>query len=92
MREEILNIVYDSIRFLNKTELKDLDEDTPLYAFEGTLSSIELVMLLADIETSIYEKFNKKIVIADKRAMSRTNSPFKDVKNLTDYLEIKLKR
>lgn len=92
MRDQILKIIYDSIKYLDKPEIKDINEKTSLYGFDGELSSLELVMLLADIEISIHEKLGKDIIIADGRAMSQTNSPFRDVKNLADYLVIKLKR
>ncbi|BEJ61171.1 hypothetical protein B10172_11930 [Campylobacter jejuni] len=33
------------------------------------------------------KKFNKEIILADEKMMSSRNSPFKDVKTLTEFIE-----
>jgi hypothetical protein len=89
MRNKILNIIYSSLQYLNESRDKEgfniLSEDTKLYP--ENLSSIELVMLLADIELSLFESINKDIILADGKAMSMTNSPFNSVKSLANYIE-----
>jgi len=93
MKEKTLNIVISSVKFLNEylesEYLKEPTEKTLLYG-SGTISSLNLVMLLSDIEKTIKKEMGKSIVIADDKAMSSINSPFKDVKSLANFIISKL--
>jgi len=50
------------------------------------LDSRGLVNFLSDLEYRLAEKFNREIVLASERAMSRSRSPFRDVESLTEYV------
>ena len=93
MKEKTLNIVISSVKFLNEylesEYLKEPTEKTLLYG-SGIISSLNLVMLLSDIEKTIKKEMGKSIVIADDKAMSSINSPFKDVKSLANFIISKL--
>lgn len=52
----------------------------------GTLDSLGLVNFLADLEYRIDQEFDREVVLASDKAMSRKRSPFRDVDALTDYL------
>lgn len=90
MKEEILTILLeqcveigkeDNIKnFLNPTI------DTKLFHSDGNLDSLGLVRFISDVEEKIDEKFNKDILIADEKAMSRRSSPFISVGTLCDYI------
>ena len=43
-----------------------------------------LVNLIADIEEALAEKFDASIALADEKAMSAKNSPYRNVDSLTD--------
>lgn len=64
--------------------LKSPSADTPLYGEGGALDSMALVNLIADVEESLSEKFNVSIALADEKAMSARNSPYRSVRSLTD--------
>lgn len=91
MREKILNIIFSAIKELNEQleneNLKNPTEETKLYGINGNLKSIDLVTLIADIESKISENLGKEIILADERAMSQERSPFLSVKTLADYIE-----
>ena len=64
--------------------VKSPSADTPLYGEGGALDSMALVNLIADVEESLSEKFNVSIALADEKAMSARNSPYRSVRSLTD--------
>ncbi len=57
-----------------------------IFGAAGGLDSLGLVNFLADLEYRIAEVFGREIVLASERAMSRSQSPFRDVAALTDYI------
>ena len=89
MRNEILQVILDSVASINET-LEDqlpisLGENCPLYGDSATLDSIALVTLIVKIEQNIEDNFNVPIILANEKAMSRRNSPFLSIGTLTNY-------
>jgi len=60
--------------------------DTVLFGRSGVLDSLGLVNLIVAAEEKIEEEFGITITIADERAMSRKNSPFRTIGTLVDYV------
>ncbi len=52
----------------------------------SALDSLGLVNFLADLEYRLAEEFDREIVLASERAMSRGRSPFRDVDALAAYV------
>jgi len=52
----------------------------------GSLDSLGLVNFLCDLEYRLPQKFGRELVLASERAMSRSQSPFRDVDVLTEYI------
>jgi acyl carrier protein len=78
-------IVFKAIDELNdefKTSLKKSEETKLL----GEIDSLALVNLIVIIENLILQHKGKRITIADDRAFSQKNSPFKTVGSLISYL------
>jgi acyl carrier protein len=90
MKEKIINIVIDLLKELNEEleneALENPTKDTKLYGINGVLDSLALVTLITDLEEKISEEFNKNITLADEKAMSQRNSPFRSVESLTNYI------
>lgn len=90
-KEKVQELIYNSI-----DEIKDMinDEevsfikrpDAVLYGAESPLDSMAIVALIINIEQKFYDEFNKTITIANEKAVSAKNSPFKTVSSLTDYI------
>ena len=91
-KNEIIEIIFQSIDDINKENdieiLKDVD--TKLFGPESELDSILLVNLIVAVEENIEELSGKYIAIADERAFSLENSPFKSIDSLADYIKILL--
>jgi len=65
-------------------------ESTPLFGGEDGIDSLSLVRLVADIERQAERELDRKVVLADERAMSRRNSPFRTVGTLGELLHERL--
>jgi len=75
------NIQYNGRYQLTKSQ------DTVLFGREGILDSLGLVSFIAAIEEKFEDTFGKVMTLADARAVSQKNSPFRSVATLIDYLK-----
>ena len=92
MKQKIESIIIDALKELNE-ELKDKalsnpTSSTKIFGGNGALDSLALVSLIADLEDLVADRFDKDIILADDKAMSQKTSPFRNVRSLTDYIEI----
>ena len=53
--------------------------------------SFWLVSFIVVVEQNIDDEFSVSLTLADERAMSQKNSPFRTLGSLIDYIEILLK-
>lgn len=88
MREKILSIIYDEMNSLLEQDnvQEEINEETGIYGSSGRLDSMGLVSLLVAVEQAIEDEFDVEITIANAKAMSQKNSPFKTVGSLADYV------
>ena len=88
--ERVIKAVFSTIDEINQLlpEEQGLKKaiDTILSGNSGTLDSIGLVNLIVATEQKIEEEFDLTIVLADERAMSQENSPFKTIGTLANYI------
>ena len=90
--ENIEKIVFSTIDALNQ-ELNKEDRlkkslETRLFGGNSNLDSLGLINLIVAVEKNIENEFDTTITLADERAMSQENSPFRTVGSLTDYIEM----
>ena len=87
-RKAIQSLILESVQMLAEdfelNALKAPNTQTPLYGGDGSLDSMALVNLIADIEEAMAEKFNASIALADEKAMSAKSTPYRNVASLTD--------
>jgi D-alanine--poly(phosphoribitol) ligase subunit 2 len=93
--ERITEAVFQAIDELNdilppERQLQK-SPDTVLYGSDGRLDSLELVNLIVAAEQNIEDEMGIPITLADERAMSQRNSPFRTVATLVDYIASLLK-
>ena len=87
--EQITGLLFEA---LDEIDLDDTDgkpevsEDTVIYGDEGLLESIQLVNFIVAVERRIEETFGKTVSIADEKAISQKNSPFRTIRTLCDYI------
>lgn len=90
MKTKVEKLIFDVIEEMN-TDLENkipLDNGniTPLFGKKGVLDSLGLVNLIVSVETATEDEFGVIVTIADERAMSQRNSPFKTIGTLADYI------
>lgn len=96
MKEKINNIIFnilkDLAQDLENENLANPTEQTKLYGEGGNLDSLALVSLVSDLEDSISDEFGVDLVLANEKTMSQKNSPFKDVKSLSEYISSQIEK
>ena len=89
-KQKILEIIYDAVDELNEQMPKkkkiQKKPDTVFFGKKGSLDSLGLVNLIVSIESLIDENLGKTITIADEKAMSQNNSPFRSIDSLANYV------
>ena len=95
-KEKINKLIFAAIDKTNenlpkKQRLKK-SLDTPLFGPLATLDSLGIVNLIVNVEREIGKKCGSAIALADERAMSQKNSPFKTIGTLADYIYYLLKK
>jgi len=87
-KNEIIEIIFKSIEDINKENdieiLKDLK--SKLFGSDSELDSLLLVNLIVSIEENIEEISGEYLPIADERAFSLEESPFKSIGTLSDHI------
>ncbi len=93
-KDGIQKILLDALEMANnsrsETEQIPVAIDTELYSSNGHLDSMGLVAFLIDVEESLMDK-DINITLSDERAMSQSQSPFRNIQSLTDYIRSLLK-
>ena len=88
-KSEVTRIVFDAIDMANHARENDQKipqaADTALYGKQGHLDSMGLVAFLIDIEETLMDQ-GVHVSLSDERAMSQTQSPFRSVQTLVDYI------
>lgn len=93
-KEKVVNLVVDAIAELN--EMREADEQieatagAALYGEGSVLDSLSLVNLIVIAEEKIEDTFEVSLTLADEKAMSLRNSPFRSVETLADYISDRL--
>ena len=91
-REDVLNLVLtclsETLTDCGQELAEPASETTSLVGRSSTLDSLGLVQLLVALEQQLQEQHDVLITVADDRAMSQRNSPFRTVGTLTDYVQM----
>ena len=87
-------MIFESYREINNSlaaeeKIKSLPL-VPLYGEKSSMDSLGLVSFLINLEQKIEDQLGITITIADEKAMSLKNSPFKTIGTLTEYLKERL--
>ena len=88
--EAVTELVYTVIDSINthSSGKKKLEKsvDYRLYGDGGNLDSMDLVSFIVDIEQSVSSTFGKSVSLANEKSLSQTNSPFRTVGTLIEYV------
>ncbi|MBG0860715.1 MAG: hypothetical protein IQL11_14535 [Bacteroidales bacterium] len=90
MNNKVENIIKKAVaQYASENDITELmrpDSDTILFGKDSVIDSIGLVTIIVEVESRISEDLNITISLADEKALSQKNSPFKTIKSLTDYI------
>lgn len=89
-RQQALEVVLRAVEYANQEQPEGkrlpLAEETVLLGPESALDSMGVVSLVMDVEQLVSDDLGVHVDLADDRAMSRRQSPYRTVKSLTDYV------
>jgi acyl carrier protein len=89
-KEKITGAIYAAIDEVNQLRPKDQrlakSSDTVLLGKSGQLDSLGVVNFIVATEMNIEEEFGISVNLADDKAMSQENSPFRTVGTFADYI------
>ena len=90
-KEKTIELIFSAIDELNQLreagEQIPMEPDVTLFGVSGRLDSLALVSLILDVEERLSQEYGVSISLADDRAMSQRNSPFRTAAVLADYIE-----
>lgn len=93
MQDKLVNLIYKVAEETNPDLAKHSQTNganTRLFGRGGLLDSLGLVRLIVAIEGALEEELGVSVVLADERAMSQKNSPFRTIESLTNYIVLLL--
>lgn len=64
----------------------NITEDSVLVGADAILDSLGVVSLIVEVEQRLEGRFNVSVTLANDKAMSQKNSPFRTVRVLTDHV------
>jgi len=88
IKDLIVETLQDLEEELELNKIDTFNYSTVLFGKNGLLDSMGLVTLITDLEEKIEEAFSLSIVLANEKAMSKTNSPFRTVLSLAEYIDV----
>jgi D-alanine--poly(phosphoribitol) ligase subunit 2 len=94
VKDELVSLVIKALRETNGQEIKlpgVLGTETSLFGQEGILDSLGLVTLVVSVEQAIEDEFGVSVSLADEKAMSQRNSPYRTIGSLAEYADRVLK-
>ena len=91
MRDELIQLIITTVNELAEQDEFELegavDANTSLFGEQGILDSMGLVSTVIAVEQAIEEKYDASIGLADEKALSQKNSPYRTVTTLAEYAE-----
>ena len=90
--ENIVTAIYRAVDWINGELPPDRQlikaPETRLLGSQSVLDSMHLVSLIVTIEREVEDAFGVALTLADERALSMKESPFRSIQSLADYIGI----
>jgi acyl carrier protein len=64
---------------------RELTREARLFGEGGLLDSLALVSLVVAVEQAVADRYGKSVSLADEKALSQRNSPYRSVATLAAY-------
>lgn len=91
IKEVVITTFNQVIQESEKTFSGVADETTLIMGSNSPFDSIDLVTFIVNLEQTLEDDWSISVTLADERAMSQTNSPFKTIGSITDYVDLLIK-
>ncbi len=89
--QSIIVLCYEAILDMRQIPRPpEINRETLMFGEGGPIDSMGIVMLVVDVEEAVRVKSGKIVSLADDRAMSQRNSPYRTIGALTDYIAAQL--
>lgn len=89
MQAELIQLIISTVNELAEQDELEIDGKvdaaTSLFGEEGILDSMGLVSTVIAVEQAIEEKLGVSVSLADEKALSQKNSPYRTVTTLANY-------
>ena len=87
---QIVTVILRTLRELGEQGVVDVEgvelgPEVELFGEEGLLDSVGLVSLIVAVEQEIEDELGVHVALADERALSQRNSPYRTVASLAEY-------
>ena len=93
--EKVIQVIVNAIEEINlqlpKENRLGKSLETRLFGGNSNLDSLGLINLIVAVEQNIEDEFETTITLADERAMSENENPFRTIESLSDYIEMLMK-
>jgi acyl carrier protein len=90
--QNILAAIYRAVDWVNGELPPDRQlikaPETRLLGSQSVLDSMRLVSLIVAIEREVEDAFGVALTLADERALSMKESPFRSIQSVADYIGI----
>ena len=90
--DNILTAIFRAVDWINSELPQDRQlgktAETRLVGSQSVLDSLQLVSLIIGIEREVEDTFGMALTLADERALSMRESPFRSIQSLADYISI----
>ena len=90
--ENVVATIYRAVDWINSELPPDRQlgktAETRLVGSQSVLDSLQLVSLIIGIEREVEDTFGMALTLADERALSMRESPFRSIQSLADYISI----
>ncbi len=84
----VLSSLQDVLSQRGGSSKEAIGESTHLIGSGGLLDSMGLVTLIVDLEQKLEDEYGVSLTLADERAMSQQNSPFRTVRAFADHIRV----
>jgi acyl carrier protein len=94
-RDDIAKIVFAGFEQVlidkDHRDLIEINEKTELMGLNSIFDSVDLVTFIVSLEQTMEDEYSTSVTIADENAMSQTESPFKNLGTLIDFIQKQFK-
>lgn len=88
MTEDLVPLITELVTEILEAEGRssaDLGPNTKLFGREGLLDSMGVVSLIVAVEQAIEDRHGVPVALADERALSQSEGPYRTIDTLAEY-------